>query len=93
LYSDELQALSDRGNSITVTYAYTRATPENWPRPPGRIDSVLIAQATWPASLSPTCYVCGPTSFVESVVPLLTASGNDSKNIKTERFGPTGEQQ
>jgi ferredoxin-NADP reductase len=93
LYSDELQALSDHGNSITVTYAYTRATPKDWPRPPGRIESVLIAQATWPASLAPTCYVCGPTSFVESVASLLTASGNNSKNIKTERFGPTGEQQ
>jgi ferredoxin-NADP reductase len=92
-YRNELRALSDHDSSVNVTYAYTRSAPKDWPRQPGRIDAGLIAQTTWPSNLSPTCYVCGPTSFVESVVPLLTSSGNDSKNIKTERFGPTGEQQ
>jgi ferredoxin-NADP reductase len=92
-YRDELQALSDHGGSVTVTYAYTRSAPKDWPRPPGRIDAALIAQTTWPANRSPTCYVCGATSFVESVSSLLTASGNYSDNIRTERFGPTGERQ
>ena len=90
-YRDELQALSDHDHSVTLTYAYTRAAPKDWPRPPGRIDAVLIAHTTWPANLSPTCYVCGPTSFVESASSFLTASGNDTNKIKTERFGPTGE--
>jgi ferredoxin-NADP reductase len=93
LYRDELQALSNYTGSVTVTYAYTRSAPKDWPRPPGRIDSELIAQATWPANRSPTCYVCGPTSFVESAASLLTTSGIDSKNMRTERFGPTGERQ
>ena len=90
-YRNELQAISDRDPSVTVTYAYTRTAPKDWPRPPGRIDAALIAPTTWPSNLFPTCYVCGPTSFVESVSSLLTASGNDPNKIRTERFGPTGD--
>ena len=90
-YRNELQAISDRDPSVTVTSAYTRAAPKDWPRPPGRIDAALIAQTTWPANLLPTCYVCGPTPFVETVSSLLTASGNDPNKIRTERFGPTGD--
>jgi len=90
-YRDELQAISDDDGSVTITYAYTRAAPKDSPRPPGRIDAALIAQSTWPSNLFPTCYVCGPTSFVESAAGLLTAFGNDPDKIRTERFGPTGE--
>ncbi len=90
-YRDELQALPNKDHSLMVTYAYTRVTPTDWPRPPGRIDATLIANATWPSSLTPTCYVCGPTSFVENATDLLSASGNDRDKIRTERFGSTGE--
>ena len=93
LYRDELQALASRDASVSLSYAYTRATPPGWTRPPGRIDAALIAGTTWPSSLAPTCYVCGPTSFVESASRLLTSSGNDPEKIRTERFGPTGERQ
>jgi len=91
-YRDELQAISDHDSSVTITYAYTRTAPKDSPRPPGRIDAGLIAHSTWPPILSPTCYVCGPTSFVESAAGLLIASGYDPDKIRTERFGPTGEQ-
>jgi ferredoxin-NADP reductase len=91
LYRDELQALPDQDSSVNITYAYTRVAPKDWPRPAGRVDAALIANATWPSKLGPTCYICGPTSFVESVSRLLTASGNDPEKIRTERFGPTGE--
>lgn len=90
-YRDELRSLSDEERSVTVTYAYTRSIPKDWPRPPGRIDAALIADKTWPADVGPTCYICGPTPFVETVANLLTAFGNDSDKIRTERFGPTGE--
>jgi ferredoxin-NADP reductase len=93
LYRDELQRLSDQDHPVTLTCAYTRAAPKNWPRPPGRIDAALIANTTWPSNLQPTCYVCGPTSFVESAAALLTASGNSPEKIRTERFGPTGDRQ
>ena len=91
LYRDELQALSDHDGTLALTYAYTRVVPQDWPRPPGRIDADLIAHTTWPSNLFPTCYVCGPTSFVESAASLLIAAGNDPNRIRTERFGATGE--
>src|SRR6201997_398639 len=90
-YRDELQALSGQGNSVVITYAYTRMTPKDWPRPAGRIDVELIATGTWPSNLQPTSYVCGPTSFVEHATDLLIAAGQDRERIRTERFGATGE--
>jgi len=92
-YRDELRAASDPNRGLTLTYAYTRATPKDWPRPPGRIDAALIASTTLPSRLAPTCYVCGPTSFVESAAGFLSASGHSPDRIRTERFGPTGERQ
>jgi ferredoxin-NADP reductase len=91
-FRDELKAVSDLGDFVTVTYAYTRTTPRVWPRSPGRIDASLIAETTWSSKLIPTCYVCGPTSFVESVSAMLVTFGNQADNIRTERFGPTGGQ-
>jgi ferredoxin-NADP reductase len=90
-YRDELRALSDRDHSVIVIYAYTRATPKDSSRPPGRIDATLIATGTWPSNLNPTSYVCGPTSFVENANDLLIAAGHGRENIRTERFGATGE--
>src|SRR5215813_3367107 len=90
-YRDDLRTLLDRDDNVSLTYAYTRVAPKDWPRPPGRIDAALIADATWPSNLAPTCYVCGPTPFVESAVGFLTASGNSPDKIRTERFGPTGD--
>jgi ferredoxin-NADP reductase len=90
-YREGLQALSDHSHSVSLTYAYTRAAPKDWSRPPGRIDGTLIAHTAWPSNLFPTCYVCGPTSFVESATDLLIASGNGRDKIRTERFGPTGD--
>ena len=90
-YRDELPAGAGHDQSVDVTYAYTRIAPKNWPRRPGRIDAALIASATWPSNLAPTCYVCGPTSFVEAAAGLLEAAGHSSDKIKTERFGPTGD--
>jgi ferredoxin-NADP reductase len=90
-YRDELRTLSDQNDSVNLTYAYTRTAPKGWTQPPGRIDATLISNATWPSHMVPTCYVCGPTSFVETASKLLTASGNKPDKIRTERFGPTGE--
>jgi ferredoxin-NADP reductase len=89
-YRDELRKRSENDHSPTLTYAYTRITPKDWPRPPGRIGASLVAEAAWPSKLVPTCYVCGPTPFVESAAGLLSACGNRSDKIRTERFGATG---
>jgi ferredoxin-NADP reductase len=90
-YRDELEVFAHHKDPVSIDYAYTRAAPRDWPRQPGRIDGALIANTAWPANLGPTCYVCGPTPFVESVAGLLTALGNSPERVKTERFGPTGD--
>jgi ferredoxin-NADP reductase len=90
-YRDELEALSSQQQAFSIWYAYTRGTPEGWPRPAGRIDAALIAETTWSADLLPACYVCGPTSFVETATDLLIAARISANLIKTERFGPTGD--
>jgi ferredoxin-NADP reductase len=90
-YRDELRALLGHDQAVNLTYAYTRAAPKTWPRPPGRIDAALIANATWPSNIGATCYVCGPTSFVETAAAFLIASGHSPDKIRTERFGPTGD--
>jgi len=90
-YRDELRALSSQGDSVVITYAYTRVIPKDWPRPAGRIDAELVGSSTWLPDLRPTTYVCGPTSFVEHATDLLIAAGHDRKRIRTERFGATGE--
>jgi len=92
-YRNELEAIAAQGHSVQISYAYTRAAPKNWPRPVGRIDAALIANSTWPSGAVPTCYVCGPTSFVESVSALLLSCGNKPDKVRTERFGPTGGRQ
>ena len=46
-YHDELRTLSNQGDSVVITYAYTRVTPKDWPRPARRIDAPLVATGTW----------------------------------------------
>ena len=92
LYRDELEKRSNQDRAVMLAYAYTRLAPKDWPRPPGRIDAALIANAAWPSNLAPTCYVCGPAPFVEIAASFLSACGNDPNRIKTERFGPSGGQ-
>lgn len=82
-FADELRR---PGPGVDVTLVYTRATPEGWPRPPGRITAADLGPYA-PAD----CFVCGPTGFVEAAANLLIDLGHDPARIKTERFGPTGE--
>ena len=89
-YKDELQSISDRSDSVAVTYAFTRITPKDWPRGPSRIDEALVSANVWPSEVSATTYVCGPTSFVERANELLISAGMRQERIRTERFGSTG---
>nr|WP_269204977.1 ferredoxin reductase [Motilibacter aurantiacus] len=90
VFAAELAGLAAPGSGLEVSYAYTRAVPEGWPRPAGRVDAALLAEATWPAERAPDCFVCGPTGFVEATADLLVAAGHSASAIRTERFGPTG---
>ncbi|WP_328814315.1 ferredoxin reductase [Nonomuraea cypriaca] len=74
---------------LDVTYLYTRTAPPGAARPPGRIALGDLAEAGFEPG-RPDCYVCGPTSFVETAADLLLALGHPPQRIRTERFGPTG---
>lgn len=74
---------------LDVRLVYTRETPDDWPAPAKRIDVATINTYGWPADFAPDCYVCGPTSFVETAADILVALGHDPKRIRTERFGGT----
>ncbi len=86
-YATELR-LPEPG--LDITYLYTRATPEEWPRKAGRIMLDDLAENGWPADFEPDCYVCGPTGFVEAAADLLIALGHAPDHVRTERFGPSG---
>ncbi len=90
IYGAELQRRAAQDPGLQVGYAYTRATPPGWSRPPQRIDAGILNEAAFAAGENPQCYVCGPTPFVEAIAMILTQGGHDPSRIKTERFGPTG---
>lgn len=89
IYANELEQRVHDDANLGVTFAYTRSVPEGWARAPQRIDATAIMEAAFAPALRPSCYVCGPTPFVEAAANLLIAAGHDADRIKTERFGPT----
>lgn len=73
-----------------ATVLYTRQAPPGSTRPPRRIDADDLAAYGIAADEEPTCYVCGPTPFVESVIEMLIGAGHDATRVRAERFGATG---
>jgi ferredoxin-NADP reductase len=90
IYDHELQRRASEDGGLDVSVVYTRTAPEGEPRPIGRISIDDLVSYGWAAELEPTCYVCGPTGFVETVANLLIFLGHDPSKIRTERFGPSG---
>jgi ferredoxin-NADP reductase len=91
LYGDDLAtAAAAAVGGVQVELVYTRTAPAGSARPPARVDRALLAEVTVPAAQQPTCYVCGPTPFVETVTDLLVQLGHEPSRIRTERFGPSG---
>src|SRR5260221_255321 len=86
-YSGELDRCD---GGVEVIYTLTRQQPPGWSGHAGRVDAALLAEATWPASQDPIAFVCGPTSFVETVAEGLVGLGYPARRVKTERFGATG---
>lgn len=69
---------------------YTREAPDGVERAPHRIDAADLKAYGLPADDAPTCYVCGPTPFVETVTGLLVGAGHDPGRVRAERFGASG---
>jgi ferredoxin-NADP reductase len=90
LYTEELLRRVRDDHGLDVAWVYTRAAPVGWTQPIGRLDAMMLGEAGWPADFAPSCYVCGPTGFVEAVADMLVSAGHAPGRIKTERFGPSG---
>lgn len=86
-FADELRRRVRDDPGLDVHFVYTRKAPEGSPVPPKRIDVAAVNSHGWPPDFQPDCFVCGPTSFVETAADILVALGHDPKRIRTERFG------
>lgn len=86
IYRAELDGLGD----VEVIHALTRSQPPGWTGYARRVDEAMLAEVAWPAADKPLGYVCGPTSFVESVAAGLVGLGYPAVRVRTERFGATG---
>lgn len=90
-YRDELHRRVREDRGLDVAVLYTRIAPAGDRRPARRIDSVDIRELGWPPEFEPRCYACGSTPFVEAAANLLVAAGHDPMQIRTERYGGTGD--
>jgi ferredoxin-NADP reductase len=79
IYAGEL------GDDALLTF--TQQPPDGWSGHVGRIDLPLVAEAASAAALA---FICGSNGFVEAAGRLAMEAGLDARQIRTERFGPTG---
>jgi ferredoxin-NADP reductase len=86
-YGAELATIGPAAG-LHVARTYTRAAPDGWTGYARRIDAAMLAEVS--PGPEATCFVCGPTPFVERATELLVAAGHDPGAIHAERFGPTG---
>jgi ferredoxin-NADP reductase len=89
LYRDELRDQADEHRAVTITL--TRERSSDWDGRRGRVNAALLDEIGWPAAVAPHCFVCGSTPFVETAADALVALGHPPAQIRTERFGPTGD--
>jgi ferredoxin-NADP reductase len=81
---------AEPASGVEVVETLTREQPEGWTGYARRVDPALLGDVAWLAEQEPLAFVCGPTSFVETVASGLVALGYPPARVKTERFGATG---
>jgi ferredoxin-NADP reductase len=83
IYRAELESL---GDDVVITL--TREQRDGFRS--GRVDEDLLLEAGFASAQDPRVFICGPTSFVESVAQALVRLGHPPERVRTERFGPSG---
>jgi len=91
IYRDELDTLAAYRDRFDLVHTLTRSAPAGWQGQTRRVDGDMLAHFGFQPTEKPQIFVCGPTSFVETVADQLVAIGHGESAIKTERFGPTGD--
>jgi ferredoxin-NADP reductase len=71
IYDHELRSRATQDSGLEITFLYTRKAPAGDTRPVGRITPEDLLRYGWPPDMGATCYVCGPTPFVDTVADLL----------------------
>jgi len=89
-YAAELERRARLDDGLRVTVVHTREAPPGSTREAHRLGAAELAELAFPAEADPVNYVCGPTSFVDTIATSLVELGHSDHSIRTERFGPTG---
>jgi len=79
LYARELERIG-----VEVVLTYTGRAPRDWTGYTRRVDRAMLQEV---ALFGGRTYICGPTTFVETVANHLVALGEAPAQIRTERFG------
>ncbi len=90
IYRDELELAASR-DGFDLVHTLTRSAPARWRGQTRRVDRDMLDQYAFRPAEAPQIFVCGPTSFVETVADQLVSLGHGESALKTERFGPTGD--
>lgn len=91
IYRGELDRLQRVDDRFVLTHTLTREVPDGWTGERGRIGRAMLTQRGFARRERPQVFVCGSTAFVDAIADDLLAIGHEESNIKTERFGPTGQ--
>ncbi len=97
IYRGELDDMCAADPKLTVMHTLTRHQPLGWTGRRRRVDMELMRDAvsaldtlTSDNVYQTSCYICGPSDFVENVAQYAVNLGINPANVRTERFGPTG---
>jgi ferredoxin-NADP reductase len=90
IYRDELTRLASDGSGLEVFHTLTRAQPTGWSGYARRIDADMLRDVLKPYGKNARIYICGPTPLVEAAADGVVKLGVPANQVRTERFGPTG---
>jgi ferredoxin-NADP reductase len=90
IYRAQLEELSAQRDGVDVLFTLTRQAPSGWTGYRRRIDDAMLREVLAPLGNASRVYVCGPTLLVEAAANSLLRLGLPPEQIRTERFGPSG---
>ncbi len=90
IFYKELEVLQKEKDGLKVFHTLTRTQPPGWKGYSRRIDRKMLNDVIQSLERPFQVFICGPTLLVESASAELVGLGIPPKNIRTERFGPSG---